>query len=134
MVSNLAADIDRCQYTAMVVLPLAEAQQDCGRSIVDAAVSKGEAEVLARGFAALADPSRLRLLSMIASQPAGEVCACALVEPVGKSQPTISHHLRILYEAGLVDRERRGTWIWYRAVPSRVEALRAALSPQQAVG
>jgi len=84
---------------------------------------------LARGFHALADPARLRLLSLIASQPAGEVCACDLVEPLAKSQPTVSHHLKVLYEAGLVDRDKRGSWIWYRAVPDRLDALRAALAP-----
>jgi ArsR family transcriptional regulator, arsenate/arsenite/antimonite-responsive transcriptional repressor len=55
--------------------------------------------------------------------------ACSLVEPVGKSQPTVSHHLKVLYEAGLVDRERRGSWIWYRAVPGRLQELVAALGP-----
>jgi ArsR family transcriptional regulator len=58
------------------------------------------------------------------------VCACALVGPMGKSQPTVSHHLRILHEAGLVDRERRGTWVWYWVVPARLETLRAALAPE----
>ncbi|MEX2587353.1 MAG: metalloregulator ArsR/SmtB family transcription factor [Actinomycetota bacterium] len=90
-------------------------------------LSEGDAARVAKGFAALADPARLRLFSLIASQP-GEVCACSLVEPVGKSQPTVSHHLKVLYEAGLVERERRGSWIWYRAVPGKVEALAAALS------
>src|SRR5947199_203564 len=79
------------------------------------------------GGAALADPARLRLFSLIAAQPEGEVCACALVEPLGRSQPTVSHHLRVLYEAGLVDREKRGTWVWYRARPERLEALRSTL-------
>lgn len=110
----------------MVDLPLA-AGTDCCQSIVGAPLSQAHARDLARGFAALADPSRLRLFSLIASQPDGEVCACALVEPLGRSQPTVSHHLRILYEAGLVARERRGNWIWYRAIPGRLEALRSAL-------
>jgi ArsR family transcriptional regulator, arsenate/arsenite/antimonite-responsive transcriptional repressor len=111
-------------------LPLIEASAECCRSILEAPVNEREAEQIARGFAALGDPSRLRLFSMIASRPEGEVCACALVVPMGKSQPTVSHHLRVLYEAGLVDRERRGTWIWYRVVPGRLEALRAALAPE----
>ena len=76
---------------------------------------------------AVADPARLRLLSLIAAQPGGQ-CACDLVEPLGKSQPTVSHHLKVLYEAGLVDREKRGTWVWYRVVPDRLAALRAALA------
>jgi ArsR family transcriptional regulator len=107
-------------------LPLVEADACCDPD-VGSPLDESDATELARAFAALADPARLRLFSLIASQPEGEVCACALVEPLGRSQPTVSHHLRVLYEAGLVDRERRGTWIWYRPVPSRVEALRAAL-------
>jgi ArsR family transcriptional regulator len=91
-------------------------------------IDEEEAAEVARGFAALADPARLRLFSLIASQP-GQVCACSLVEPVGRSQPTVSHHLKVLYEAGLVERERRGSWIWYKAVPGRVEALVSALGP-----
>jgi ArsR family transcriptional regulator len=87
-----------------------------------------EARELARAFAALADPARLRLFSLIAAQPGGEACACELVEPLGRSQPTVSHHLRVLYEAGLVDRERRGTWVWYRVVPARLEMFRACLT------
>jgi ArsR family transcriptional regulator, arsenate/arsenite/antimonite-responsive transcriptional repressor len=85
-----------------------------------------QAEVLAQSFAALADPIRLRLLSFIASTN-GEVCACDLVEPSGRSQPTVSHHMKILVDAGLVAREKRGLWVWYQVVPSRLDALRAAL-------
>jgi ArsR family transcriptional regulator len=114
----------------MANLPLIEASEDCCQSILEAPVDEREADQIAKGFAALADPSRLRLFSMIASRPEGEVCACALVGPMGKSQPTISHHLRILYEAGLVERERRGTWVWYWVVPARLETLRAALAPE----
>jgi len=88
-----------------------------------------EAGELARSFAALADPARLRLFSLIAAQPGGEVCACALVEPLGRSQPTVSHHLKVLYEAGLVGRERRGNWIWYWVIRDRLEALRGTLAP-----
>jgi ArsR family transcriptional regulator len=106
--------------------------EDCCPSILAAPLDESDAAELARGFAALADPARLRLFSLIAAQPEGEVCACALVEPLGRSQPTVSHHLRVLYEAGLVDREKRGTWVWYRPVPGRVEALRTALAASDA--
>ncbi len=82
---------------------------------------------LAKGFHALADPVRLHLLSMItAAGPAG-ACVCDLVEPAGRSQPTVSHHLKILRQAGLVTSEKRGTWAWYHVQPERVAALRAAL-------
>ena len=99
----------------------------CCPSVLDAPLDPGEAARLAALFAVLADPARLRLLSLIAAQPGGQ-CACDLVEPLGKSQPTVSHHLKVLYEAGIVDREKRGTWVWYRVVPERLAALRAALA------
>ena len=81
---------------------------------------------LADSFAALADPIRLRLLSFVTSAP-DEVCACDLVEPSGRSQPTVSHHMKILVDAGLITREKRGLWVWYRPVPERLAALRAVL-------
>jgi ArsR family transcriptional regulator, arsenate/arsenite/antimonite-responsive transcriptional repressor len=83
--------------------------------------------LLAGSFAALADPIRLRLLSYIAASAADEVCACELVEPSGRSQPTVSHHMKILVDAGLIEREKRGLWVWYRLVPSRLDALRSVL-------
>jgi ArsR family transcriptional regulator len=86
-----------------------------------------EAAHLAASFAALSDPIRLRLLSFIAAADADEVCACDLIEPSGRSQPTVSHHMKILVEAGLVERDKRGLWVWYRLVPERLDALRAAL-------
>jgi ArsR family transcriptional regulator len=100
---------------------------ECCPADLCAPLDESQAGQLARAFAALADPARLRLFSLIAAQPEGEVCACALVEPLGRSQPTVSHHLKVLFEAGLVDRERRGSWVWYRVVPSRLEALRSTL-------
>jgi ArsR family transcriptional regulator, arsenate/arsenite/antimonite-responsive transcriptional repressor len=103
----------------------------CCPSLLDAPLDPGAAVELAAAFAALADPARLRLLSLIAAQPSGEVCACDLVAPLGKSQPTVSHHLKVLYEAGLVDRERRGTWVWYRVERARLAALRVALGSEE---
>jgi ArsR family transcriptional regulator len=100
----------------------------CCPSVSAAPLAEDEARDLAAAFAALADPVRVRLLSIIASAPAGEVCACDLVEPVGRSQPTVSHHLKVLHQAGLVEREKRGTWVWYRVVPGRLRALQAALA------
>ncbi len=97
----------------------------CAPVSVDA-LDEDTAVLLAQSFAALADPIRLRLLSFITSAE-GEVCACDLVEPSGRSQPTVSHHMKILVDAGLVTREKRGLWVWYRPVPARLDALRAAL-------
>ena len=88
---------------------------------------EAQAELLATSFAALADPIRLRLLSYIAASDADEVCACDLTEPSGRSQPTVSHHMKILVDAGLIEREKRGLWVWYRLVPSRLDALRSVL-------
>ena len=101
----------------------------CCPSVLDAPLKERDAQRYAAGFAALSDPVRLRVLSLIAAE--GEICACDLVEPVGKSQPTVSHHLKVLHEAGLVERDKRGTWMWYRVVPSRLNELRAVLGDGQ---
>ena len=88
----------------------------------------GAAEALAARFKALADPARISIVNRLAG--AGEVCTCELTEPLGLSQPTVSHHLRTLKEAGLVEvARRRGTWTHYRLVPGAVEQLAATLSP-----
>jgi len=100
----------------------------CCPSVLGAPLERREAAELARGFAALADPSRLRLMSLLAAAETGEVCACDLVGPLGKSQPTVSHHLKVLVEAGLITGDKRGRWIWYSIVPARLDALRAALA------
>jgi ArsR family transcriptional regulator, arsenate/arsenite/antimonite-responsive transcriptional repressor len=98
----------------------------CCGSVRGDVLDEADAGVLARSFAALADPIRLRLLSAIAA--ADEVCACDLVAVSGRSQPTVSHHMKILVDAGLVTRDKRGQWVWYRIVPSRLDALRGVLS------
>ena len=95
--------------------------------MLTAALDERDAEQLAHGFAALADPVRLRLLSMIAT--ADEVCSCNLLEPLGKAQPTVSHHTKALSDAGLITGEKRGRWVYWRVVPERLDALRAALAP-----
>ena len=91
-------------------------------------LSEPGAEVLARQFAALADPVRLRLVSLLATAEGGALCVCDLTEPVGRSQGTVSHHLRILVESGLATSEKRGRNVWYAVVPGSLEALRAALA------
>jgi ArsR family transcriptional regulator len=89
-------------------------------------LAEDEASELARVFAALGDPVRLRLLSLIAAQD--EVCSCDLEEPLGKSQPTVSHHTKALADAGLIIGVKRGRWMFWRIVPDRLAALRAALA------
>ena len=101
---------------------------ECCPTISEAPLSEADAIELTRGFAALADPARLRILSILSSAPGGEVCACDLVEPVGRSQPTVSHHLKVLSEAGLIVGDKRGRWIWYRLVPGRLADLRTVLT------
>lgn len=81
------------------------------------------AEYIARGYKALGDPTRLRLLALVASGEGGEACVCDLTEPVGLSQATVSHHLKILVEAGLLIRERRGTWSYYTIQHHRFDEL-----------
>lgn len=106
--------------------PIAVLDPSCCSPVLAAPLAEEEAAVIAKGFAALADPVRLRLLSLIAAED--EVCSCNLVEPLGKSQPTVSHHTKTLAEAGLITGEKRGRWVYWRVVPEQVAALRAALA------
>lgn len=107
----------------MTELPIAS----CCPPVDGAALSEADAEQTAHAFKALADPVRIRLLSLIAAQ--GEACVCDLPALVDRSQPTVSHHLKVLAEAGLVDREQRGRWAWFRVRPDRLDELRSALAP-----
>ncbi len=100
---------------------------NCCPSVLTAPLGEADATELASGFSALSDPVRLRILSMLADAVDGEVCVCDFVDPVGRSQPTISHHLKILSEAGLVQGEKRGRWVWYSLNRDRLAALRAAI-------
>lgn len=99
----------------------------CCPSLLAAPLDAEQAAELARGFAALGDPARIQILSLLAAAPDGEVCVCEFVEPLGKSQPTVSHHLKILGKAGLVHGDRRGKWVWYRIVSERLASLRSSL-------
>lgn len=94
--------------------------------VVAAPLTRAEATRVASALKVLADPTRLRLFSLIASHSAGEVCACELVEPLGISQPTVSHHLKVLTQAGLLQRERRGRWVHYRAQAEQLQSLNFA--------
>lgn len=99
----------------------------CCPPVTVSRLDEGEAVELAAVLKALADPVRLRLVSIIGGAAAGEVCACDLPALVGRSQPTVSHHLSQLVRAGLLDREQRGKWAWFRLRPERFAAVRAAL-------
>jgi ArsR family transcriptional regulator len=100
----------------------------CCTPLLAAPLAEVEAEELAAAFKALADPVRLRLLSLIAAAPEGTACSCDLEEPVGKSQPTVSHHLSVLADAGLITKEKLGRWVNCTVVPARLAQLREVLS------
>jgi ArsR family transcriptional regulator len=103
-----------------------ESVVSCCGPLAAIAMSEVEAGDIAQIFGALSDPVRLRMLSLVAAEE--EVCSCALEAPLGKSQPTISHHTRILAEAGLIVGEKRGRWMWWRIVPERLEEVSRILS------
>lgn len=93
-----------------------------------AILTNGDADQLARTLKALADSTRLRLLSMVAADERGEACVCELIEPLGLSQGTVSHHLRVLVEAGFLTREQRGKWAYYAVVPGALESLALSIA------
>jgi ArsR family transcriptional regulator len=111
------------------VLPLLDDAEVCCAPVVRGVLGAEDARALARMFKALGDPTRVRLLSMIAARPEREACICDLIEPVGLSQPTVSHHMKQLVDAGLVTREQRGRWAFYRLVDGTFAALGEALRP-----
>jgi ArsR family transcriptional regulator len=96
---------------------------ECCSPVVREVIQLAEAETLAERFKALGDPTRLRLISLVAAHEDAEACVCELTEPVGLSQPTVSHHLKILVEAGVLNREQRGKWAYYRLVPETLNVL-----------
>jgi ArsR family transcriptional regulator len=101
--------------------------EKCCDPVLVEPISSTEAGELAAAFKLLADPIRLRILSLIANAPSGEMCACDLPEVIVRSQPTVSHHLSLLADAGLLTREQRGKWAWFRVEQERVSVLRDAL-------
>ena len=96
---------------------------DCCTPVVRQVIKPDEAATLAAGFKALSDPARLRLISLVAAHPDQEACVCDLTEPVGLSQPTVSHHLKLLVDAGILTREQRGKWAYYKLVPDTLNTL-----------
>ena len=110
------------------ITPASPADASCCTPIVRAALTAEQADALARTLKAIADPARLRLLSLVAAHAGGEACVCDLTDPVGLSQPTVSHHLKVLVEAGLLSRDKRGVWAYYALVPGALDALAAVLA------
>jgi ArsR family transcriptional regulator len=116
---------NRLMPTALPLLP-SDAVACCS-PVTAGILSTDEAERIARTFKALGDPTRLRLLSLIAASEAGEACICDLTAPVGLAQPTVSHHMKLLVDAGLAMREQRGRWAYYRVVTDALERASEAL-------
>lgn len=109
------------------ISPLVDDLATCCNTGTDGAIDEDAAERLARVFKALGDPTRVRLLSLIAVHPGGEACVCDLTDAVGLSQPTVSHHLKQLVDAGLITREQRGRWSYHRVVRPALDSLAEAL-------
>ena len=129
-----ARDIDACQclrHTGRVTTTTASRVQappaGCCSPLVRQPITAGQAAGLARVLKALADPVRLRLVSMVAAHDGGEACVCDLTGPLGLTQPTISHHLKILVDAGILTRDKRGVWAYYALVPATLDGLSAIL-------
>jgi ArsR family transcriptional regulator, arsenate/arsenite/antimonite-responsive transcriptional repressor len=123
-------DIDLCQYVGVAVTMTARPiRESCFCSPVFLApLTQRKAEELAAALRVLADPARLRILSLIANHPRGEVCQAEFTRPLNLSQPTVSHHLKVLHDAGLLHREQRGSWAYYSIEPERIESLRDTLA------
>ena len=102
---------------------------ECCSPVVGGVLTVPEAESLAAVLKAIAEPTRLRLVSLVAAQADAEACVCDLTEPVGLSQPTVSHHLKILVDAGVLQRQQRGKWAYYRLVPETLAAISDQLTP-----
>ena len=116
--------IDSCQYAR--VNPITPTAASCP-PLLTSALDPEQAVELSVAFKALADPARLRLLSLIQAQPGSEACVCHLTAPLGLSQPTVSHHLKVLLDAGIVSREQRGSWGFYRVESDALASLHALL-------
>ncbi len=123
----LAINIDVCQYVVMDSFQVA-----CCAPVADG-LDETQAVELADLLKVLADPARLRIVSMMASADGGEVCVCDMTEPLGLSQPTVSHHIKVLRESGFISSERRSKWIYHRLIPAQLESVRTALSVGQLV-
>lgn len=109
------------------LIPLTDLASCCA-PLVKAPIAAQNADSLARSLKALADPARLRILSMVAAHADGEACVCDLTEPLDLAQPTVSHHLKVLMDAGFLTRTKRGTWAYYRIVPGSLDTVSGLLA------
>jgi ArsR family transcriptional regulator len=109
-------------------LPVTSTTAACCAPLVRSPLTAQDAATLASTLKAIADPARLRLLSLVAAHEGGQACVCDLIEPLGLSQPTVSHHLKVLVDAGLLTREKRGVWAYFTLVPGALDSLAAVLT------
>ena len=130
--ASLIVYIDTCQYKEDADVELELLAPICCSTSAPP-LARDEATRVAAGFKALADPARVQLLHLVSSSDRAEACVCDMTAALGLSQGTVSHHLKVLVEAGLLERERRGTWAWYRLVPGALDALAATLTAEEAV-
>jgi ArsR family transcriptional regulator len=118
----------KTKFATIEALPLVDAMQMCCPDLMGTdVISEDDAQIAARVFKALGDPARVRLLSMISAASDEGACVCDLIAPLGLAQPTVSHHLKVLLDAGLLERERRGSWAFYRLRRDAVAAIASAL-------
>ena len=122
-----STDVNALWHDGPVTATAVPAAAVCCSPLQREPLSAQDAQVLARTVKALADPTRLRLVSLVAAH-GGEACVCDLTEPVGLSQPTVSHHLKVLVDAGLMTRDKRGVWAYYALVPGALDALARVLA------
>ena len=118
--------------TSLTLLDRPDSLAACCAPVVREVMTPVQAATLATALKALADPTRLRLISLVASRDDGEACVCDLTDPVGLSQPTVSHHLKILVEAGILTRRQRGRWAYYRLVPGTLDDIAMLLKASSA--
>jgi ArsR family transcriptional regulator len=124
---------DRCVPTSLPLLSQPDSLTDCCSPVVREVMTPTQAETLAGALKAIADPARLRLISLVAAHEDQEACVCDLVDPVGLAQPTVSHHLKVLVDAGILTRQQRGRWAYYRVVPGTLDDIAQLLSTRGAL-
>lgn len=127
---SMVVNIDRCRYVweDMDMSTVEISVSECCAPEAGRVLGEEQSEQLGNLLKAVADPTRLRILSMIASGPGEGMCACDMTEPLGIKQPTVSHHLKIMTDAGLLQREKRGVWAYYQVLPEAIESMAAVLT------
>jgi ArsR family transcriptional regulator, arsenate/arsenite/antimonite-responsive transcriptional repressor len=127
---SISTEVNIPRHTGLVTAtsPIPTAAGVCCAPLVRAPLSAEDAVAVTATLKAIADPARLRLLSLVAAHEGGEACVCDLIEPLGLSQPTVSHHLKVLVDAGLLTREKRGVWAYFTLVPGALDAVAAVLA------